>query len=133
MRVYDDKWYIARTGNKPFKLINYNFSGRWTVEYESGSIGYWHEGQIIPFPVEKTIREVEKEMDERWSEWEEVPVSPEHSRWYPDCDYEEYSSRRSGEYTFRCRVKLPSRVSVNDLKGTVEMRNGKPDWGTYKE
>ena len=148
MRVNDGKWYIARTGHMPFKLVDfYPAECLWRVEYESGKIGTWHTDRIIPFPVEKTIREVfgdvgywarvrelfQEEKDMGWSEWEEVSMVSDHSCFYPNCDYEAHLTRLSGKLCSKCRVKLPTRVSISDLKGTVEMRNGQPDWSTYKE
>ena len=132
MRVNDGKWYITRTGNKLFKLVDFDPAEcLWRVEYESGQVLSWYTNQIIPFPVEKTIREVEKDIG--WSEWEEVRIVREHSCYYPNCDFEANEVRVNGKYRRKYRVKLPTRVSISDLKGTVEMRNGQPDWSTYKE
>lgn len=132
MRVNDGKWYIGRTGNVPFKLVDfYPAECLWRVEYESGKAGWWYTDRIIPFPVEKTIREVEKDMG--WSKWEEVSMISDHSCFYPNCNFEGHLIRVSGKSRHKYRIKLPTRVSISDLKGTVEMRNGQPDWSTYKE
>lgn len=38
----------------------------------------------------------------------------------------------SGHIAYRLK-HLPERVTVTSLTGTVEMKDGKPDWSTYKE
>ena len=74
-------------------------------------------------------------VEDQWSEWESHRVASYHSQWYEDCDYEKFFTRNSMCTTSKVRIKLKpvAVVKVSDLKGTVEMKDGKPDWSTYEE
>ena len=83
---------------------------------------------------------------EVWSEPEECMVHQDHSQYWKGCVYERtvasvmVSTAGGGPQdtkttkTYRIRLdNKPKAVNVSDLKGTVEMVDGKPDWSTYKE
>lgn len=67
--------------------------------------------------------------DDEWSDWEECPPI-DHSQFYTGCVRQ---TETNGSKIFRTRIKRIKTVKVSELKGTVRMVDGKPDWSTYEE
>ena len=85
------------------------------------------------------------EIIQLWSEPEECMLHQDHSEYWKGCTYERTETSvavgtAGGELSMKTtkmyRILLdnkPTTVKVSDLKGTVEMVDGKPVWSTYKE
>ena len=76
--------------------------------------------------------------EEVWSDWETKEFASYHSQFYRGCVYETrrtYRSHKNQELFVQreYRILLPKRVKVSELTGTVQIKNGKPDFSTYQE
>lgn len=105
-------------------ILGFNYS-LVSVHQKDGDIGNWYPSRF---------ELIEKE----WSEWEHVSSVRNHSQYYEGCGFQREYKRDSRGNTYSSKVSInlkdkPKTVKVSELKGTVEMKDGQPDWSTYRE